>query len=67
MEVARARLAEELDAHDDRLAEELGADGDRLAEAVGRRRLTGRRAGPRPLAFKLLPPPPLRGWRTRSG
>jgi hypothetical protein len=47
MEVARARLAEELDANDDRLAEELGADGDRLAEAVGRRRLTGRRAGPR--------------------
>jgi hypothetical protein len=28
MEVARARLAEELDADGDRLAEELGADGD---------------------------------------
>ena len=37
MEVARARLAEELDANGDRLAEELGADGDRLAEELGRR------------------------------
>jgi hypothetical protein len=36
MEVARARLAEELDADGERLAEELGTDGDRLAEELGR-------------------------------
>ena len=34
MEVARVRLAEELDADDARLAEELGADDDRLDEEL---------------------------------
>ena len=61
MEVARARLADE-----------LGADGDRLAEELDPAPivLDPDRVGPRSplLAFKLLPPPPPpRGWRTRPG
>jgi hypothetical protein len=47
MEVARVRLAEELDADDARLTEELGADGDRLDEELD----------PAPIALDPVPPP----------
>ena len=48
MEVARARLAEELDANGDRLAEEPGADGDRLAEELDPARCWHSNCSPRP-------------------